>query len=157
MTSKDQLFATGLKIRSEVIGETYVSGALQKGNTEFAYPEQQLITEWCWGNIWSRPGLDRKQRSLLNIGMLVALKSWPELGVHVRGAVHNGLTELEIREALLQATVYCGAPAGLEAFRVAEATLNDMAERGEHTRTLGGLSPDVAGRDSASSGVQKSG
>ncbi|KAG5983234.1 hypothetical protein E4U55_000458 [Claviceps digitariae] len=143
-SSKDQLFATGLKIRKEVVGESYVKGALDKGSTEFAYPEQRLITEWCWGNIWSRPGLDRKQRSLLNLGMLVALKSWPELGVHVRGAVHNGLTELEIREALLQATVYCGAPAGLEAFRVAEAALNDMAERGEHTRTMGGLAPDVA-------------
>ncbi|KAG6013838.1 hypothetical protein E4U43_007088 [Claviceps pusilla] len=146
--SKDELFATGLKIRREVMGESYVGRALESGNTEFAYPEQQLVTEWCWGNVWSRPGLDRKQRSLLNIGMLVALKSWPELGAHVRGAVHNGLSELEIREALVQATVYCGAPAGLEAFKVAEAVLNDMVAKGEHSRTLGGLSPeagDVAG------------
>lgn len=80
---------------------------------------------------------------LLDIGILVALKSWPELGVHVRGAVNNGLSELEIREALLQATVYCGAPAGLEAFKVAEAALNNMAEKGEHIRTLAKLSPDA--------------
>lgn len=78
-----------------------------------------------------------------DLGMLVALKSWPELGVHVRGAVNNGVTELEIREALLQTSIYCGVPAGLEAFKVAERTLKDMAEKGEHTRTLGHLCPDA--------------
>lgn len=91
-----------------------------------------------------------------DIGMLVALKSWPELGAHVRGAVHNGLSELEIREALVQATVYCGAPAGLEAFRVAEAVLNDMVAKGEHSRTLGGLSPDAGDVAGEASGGGKS-
>ncbi|KAG5912896.1 hypothetical protein E4U42_001733 [Claviceps africana] len=148
-SSKDELFVSGLQIRKEVLGERYVRGALGEGKTEFAYPEQQLITQWCWGNVWSRPGLDRKQRSLLNIGILVASKSWPELGIHVRGAIRNGLTELELREALLQATVYCGAPAGLEAFAVAETTLDDMAARGEHVRTLGAPSAGVPGCASA--------
>ncbi|GAB0134082.1 hypothetical protein EsDP_00002467 [Epichloe bromicola] len=142
-SGNNDLFATGLRNRKEVVGDAYVHNALQNGSSEFAYPQQQLITEWCWGNVWSRPGLERKQRSLLNIGILVALKSWPELGVHVRGAVNNGLSELEIREALLQATVYCGAPAGIEAFKVAEATLNNMVEKGEHSRTLANLSPDA--------------
>ncbi|KAG6188380.1 hypothetical protein E4U36_006879 [Claviceps purpurea] len=142
-TTHDELFDAGMKIRKEVAGEAYVSRALQGGQSEFAYPQQQLITEWVWGNIWSRPGLDRKQRSLLNIGIMVGLKSWPELGIHIRGAIRNGLTELELREALLQSTVYCGAPAGLEAFQVAEGILNDMVEKGEYVRTMGGLSGDA--------------
>ena len=75
--------------------------------------------------------------------MLVAIKSWPELGIHVRGAINNGVTELEIREALLQTTIYCGVPAGVEAFKVAEKTLNDMEEKGEYKRTLSKLSPDA--------------
>jgi hypothetical protein len=71
-----------------------------------------------------------------DLGMLIALKSWPELGIHVRGALNNGLTEVEIREAVLQATIYCGVPAGVEAMKVAEATINDMVEKGEHKREL---------------------
>ncbi|OAL05318.1 carboxymuconolactone decarboxylase [Phaeosphaeriaceae sp. SRC1lsM3a] len=131
-------FDTGLKTRKEVVGEHYVNGALAKGSSEFAYPMQKLVTEWCWGEIWNRPGLDRKQRSLLNIGMLIALKSWPEVGVHIRGAVNNGLTELEIRESILQSAVYCGVPAGLEAMKVASAVLDDMVAKGEHVRELVG-------------------
>ncbi|KAH6678765.1 carboxymuconolactone decarboxylase [Plectosphaerella plurivora] len=136
-----ELFEAGLKNRREVVGEAYVGAALRNGSSEFAYPGQELVTEWCWGAAWSRPGLTRQQRSLLNIGMLIALKSWPELGVHVRGAINNGLSEEEIREAVLQATVYCGVPAGVEAFKVAERTLIDMVEKGEHKRQLGGLDP----------------
>lgn len=75
--------------------------------------------------------------------MLIALKSWPEFGVHIRGAIRNGLTELEIREAILHATVYCGAPAGMEAMKVAERTINDMIEKGEHKRELAEVSPDI--------------
>lgn len=71
-----------------------------------------------------------------DIGMLIALKSWPELGVHVRGALNNGLTEVEIREAVLQATIYCGVPAGVEAMKVAERTINEMDEKGEHKKEL---------------------
>ncbi|KXJ88650.1 AhpD-like protein [Microdochium bolleyi] len=137
MSSGDkQLFEAGLKNRREVVGSEYVGRSLQAGASEFAYPNQQLVTEYCWGNIWSRPGLERKQRSLLNIGMLIALKSWPELGVHVRGAVNNGLTEIEIREAILQSSIYCGVPAGIEATKVAERVLNEMDEKGEFKRQL---------------------
>ncbi|KAH7150752.1 AhpD-like protein [Fusarium sp. MPI-SDFR-AT-0072] len=135
------MFQLGLQNRREVVGDAYVDAALNNGKSEFSYPGQQLVTEWCWGNIWSRPGLDRKQRSLLNLGMLIALKSWPELGVHVRGALNNGLTEIEIRESILHATIYCGVPAGVEAFKVAQKTLNDMIEKGEHKRELAELSP----------------
>ncbi|KAF9698078.1 hypothetical protein EKO04_003943 [Ascochyta lentis] len=144
MSSGDKaLFETGLKNRREVVGEAYVNRALQNGSSEFAYPGQQLVTEYCWGNVWSRPGLERKQRSLLNIGMLIALKSWPELGIHVRGALNNGLTELEIRESILQATIYVGVPAGVEAFKVAEKTIDEMVAANEHKRQLKSLSPDA--------------
>ncbi|KAK7417701.1 hypothetical protein QQX98_004357 [Neonectria punicea] len=135
------MFELGLQNRREVVGNAYVDAAVRNGSSEFAYPGQQLVTEWCWGNVWSRPGLERKQRSLLNIGMLIALKSWPELGIHVRGALNNGLTEVEIREAVLHATIYCGVPAGVEAMKVAEKTINDMVSKGEHTRELAEVSP----------------
>ncbi|KAH6970714.1 4-carboxymuconolactone decarboxylase [Ilyonectria robusta] len=141
--SHTDLFAAGLKNRREVVGNAYVDAALRNGSSEFAYPGQQLVTEWCWGNVWSRPGLERKQRSLLNIGMLIALKSWPELGIHVRGALNNGLSEVEIREAVLQATIYCGVPAGVEAMKVAEKTINDMVQKGEHKRELAEVSPEA--------------
>ncbi|KAL2837700.1 CMD-domain-containing protein [Aspergillus pseudoustus] len=141
MSASQDLFQQGLKNRREVVGDAYVDAALKNGSSEFAYPGQQLVTEWCWGNIWSRSGLERKQRSFLNIGMLIALKSWPELGVHVRGAINNGLTEEEIREAVLQATIYCGVPAGVEAMKVAERTINDMVAKGEHQRQLAEKSP----------------
>jgi 4-carboxymuconolactone decarboxylase len=84
---------------------------------------QDLVTEYCWGAVWSRPALDRRTRSLVNLGMLTALNRGHELGVHVRGALTNGVTPEEIREVLLQAAIYCGVPAGMEAFRIAEETL----------------------------------
>jgi 4-carboxymuconolactone decarboxylase len=84
---------------------------------------QELVTEYCWGEVWSRPGLDRKVRSLLNIAMLTALGRRHELEVHVRGAVTNGVTAAEIQEALLQTAIYCGVPAAMEATRAAEAVL----------------------------------
>ncbi|OHW96418.1 4-carboxymuconolactone decarboxylase [Colletotrichum incanum] len=143
MFTSENSFEAGLEIRRKVVGAAYVEKSLKNGSSEFAYPNQQLVTEWCWGRIWSRPGLERKQRSLLNIGMLIALKAWPELGVHVRGAINNGLSELEIREAILQAAIYCGAPAGIEATKVAEAILNDMHEKGEYTRQLASPSSDA--------------
>jgi 4-carboxymuconolactone decarboxylase len=94
--------------------------------SEFARPVQELVTEYCWGAVWTRPGLDRKTRSLLNLTMLTALNRMHELAVHVRGAVANGCTEEEIQEALLQTAVYCGVPAALESFRVAEKALREM-------------------------------
>jgi 4-carboxymuconolactone decarboxylase len=132
-----KLFEEGLKVRRAVVGEAYVERALANGATEFSLPGQQLTTEWCWGYAWTRPGLERKQRSLLNIGMLMALNRGPELAVHIRGARNNGLSELEIREAILHCTTYCGVPAGVDAMKIAEKVLNEMAEKGEIARELG--------------------
>lgn len=122
MTS--ELFDAGLSIRKEVVGERYVEQALAR-STEFDQDFQTLVTEFCWGSIWGRPGLDRKTRSLLNLAMLSALNRSKELGLHVRGALRNGVTEAEISEALMQVTVYCGVPAGVEAFSVARAAIAD--------------------------------
>ncbi|KAJ5467012.1 4-carboxymuconolactone decarboxylase [Penicillium sp. IBT 31633x] len=137
----NQLFEEGLKVRREVVGDTYVDRALANGSTEFSRPGQELVTEWCWGYAWTRPGLERRDRSLLNIGMLMALNRAPELAVHIRGARNNGLSEVEIREAILHATTYCGVPAGVDAMKVAEKTLNEMAENGEKERQLGAKAP----------------
>jgi 4-carboxymuconolactone decarboxylase len=104
------LFDEGIAIRRSVAGDSYVDASLAKSST-FSKPLQELVTEVGWGWIWSRPGLSRKQRSLLNLGMLCALNRSTELGVHVRGALRNGLSEEEIREALLQVGVYVGLPA----------------------------------------------
>ncbi|RHZ60221.1 uncharacterized protein CDV56_107404 [Aspergillus thermomutatus] len=135
MSTNKDLYNRGLETRRAVVGNEHVDRSLNNA-TDFSRPMQEMITEWAWGNIWNRPGLDRKQRSLLNIGMLTALNRSHELGVHIRGAVNNGLTEIEIREAIIHATVYCGAPAGMEATRTAERVLNEMAEKGEHQREL---------------------
>jgi 4-carboxymuconolactone decarboxylase len=132
-----QLFEAGLSVRRSVVGEAYVERALANGSTEFSRPGQELVTEWCWGYAWTRPGLDQKQRSLLNIGMLMALNRAPELAAHIRGARNNGLTELEIREAILHCTTYCGVPAGVDAMKTAERVLDEMAEKGEMARELG--------------------
>ncbi|KAJ5365737.1 hypothetical protein N7517_008623 [Penicillium concentricum] len=122
-----RLFDEGLRIRYEVAGKHYVDRSLSSASS-FTKPMQELVTEACWGSVWSRPGLDRKQRSLLNIGMLCALNRGAELAVHVRGGVNNGLTEIEIREALLQVAIYVGMPAGLEGFRIAEKVLREIQE-----------------------------
>lgn len=137
------LFEAGLATRRAVVGDTYVDRALANGSTEFSRPGQELVTEWCWGYAWTRPGLARRDRSLLNIGMLMALNRGPELAVHVRGARRNGLSETEIREAILHATTYCGVPAGVDAMKIAERVLNEMAESGELARELGGKSADA--------------
>lgn len=117
-------YERGLETRREVLGADYVDRALGQA-TEFTAPLQELITEYCWGAVWNREGLDRRTRSLLNLAMLTALNRQHELAGHVRGAVNNGCTEVEIREALLQAAVYCGLPAALDAFRVADRVLHE--------------------------------
>jgi len=137
------LFNAGLAVRRKVVGDTYVDRALANGSTEFSRPGQELVTEFCWGYAWTRPGLSFRDRSLLNIGMLMALNRAPELAVHVRGARRNGLSEEEIREAILHATTYCGVPAGVDAMKTAEKVMNDMAENGEMERQLGGKSKDA--------------
>jgi 4-carboxymuconolactone decarboxylase len=125
------LFDQGLETRYEVAGKEYVDRALANGSSEFSRPMQEYVTESCWHSIWGRPGLEKKTRSLLNIAMLCAQNRSPELAVHVRGAVNNGATEVEIRETLLQAACYCGMPAGIEGFKVAEKVINDMKKEKE--------------------------
>jgi 4-carboxymuconolactone decarboxylase len=115
----------GLALRREVLGDQYVAKSLAAA-TEFTRPIQEYITEACWGDVWTRPGLDRRTRSLVTLGMLTALNRMTELGVHVRGARRNDCTEQEIQEVLLQSAAYCGAPAALEAFRVAERVLAEL-------------------------------
>jgi len=129
-TGSDDLFQKGLKIRREVVGDEYVERALANGSSEFAQPMQQLVTETCWGLVWTRPGLSKRDRSIINLAMLSALNRSPELANHVRGAIRNGCTTTEIREVLLQVSQYCGMPAGLEAFKVAEKVINDMKKEG---------------------------
>jgi 4-carboxymuconolactone decarboxylase len=121
----DGRFERGLQTRREVLGTDHVDRSLERV-TDFSRPVQELVTEYCWGEIWTRPGLDRKTRSLLNLGMLTALNRMHEFAVHVRGALTNGATEEEIQETLLQTAVYCGAPAALESFRVAEQVIKEV-------------------------------
>lgn len=116
------LFERGLPIRRAVLGADYVDASLAGAN-DFMAAFQHITTEVAWGYIWARPGLDRRTRSLLNLAMLTALKAPAELKLHVRGALANGVTADEIKEVLLHATVYCGVPAGLEAFKAANEVL----------------------------------
>ncbi|MBL8575689.1 MAG: carboxymuconolactone decarboxylase family protein [Mesorhizobium sp.] len=118
-------FERGLKVRREVLGEAYVNTSLASAD-ELTAPLQKLVTEWCWGEIWNRPGLERKTRSLLNLGMLTALNRPHEVKLHVRGAINNGVTEQEIIEVILQAAIYCGVPAALDAQRVAVEVIRQM-------------------------------
>ncbi len=120
--SDRSLFETGLDIRRDVLGADYVDTGLAEAD-DFMMAFQRLTTEWCWGYAWSRPGLPRRTRSLLNLAMLTALGRSHELQLHVRGALNNGVTAAEIREVLVHATVYCGIPAGLDAFKAAHAVL----------------------------------
>ena len=117
-------YEEGLEVRRAVLGAEHVDRSLEQASP-FMRPMQELVTEYCWGAVWTREGLDRRTRSLLNLGMLTALGKSQELAAHVRGALTNGCTETEIQETLLQAAVYCGVPAGLEAFRTAEKALEE--------------------------------
>jgi 4-carboxymuconolactone decarboxylase len=120
----DNLFDRGLAARKAVLGSEYVEKALAQAD-EFTRPLQELVTEYCWGAIWTREGLPRKTRSLLNLAMLTALNRQHELKLHVMGALRNGCTQQEIQEALLQATIYAGVPAGVEAFRTAREAISE--------------------------------
>ena len=114
----DELFAKGLQTRREVLGADYVDQAIKTADP-FSLPLQEFVTQYAWGDVWNRPGLPRRDRSLLVLAMLVALNRPHELKLHLRGALNNGVTREEIREAFLQAAVYCGAPAAMDAFRTA--------------------------------------
>ncbi|WP_297914133.1 carboxymuconolactone decarboxylase family protein [Thiomonas sp.] len=120
-----QRFERGLAIRKEVLGTDYVEASI-RGADEFTRDIQQLVTEYAWGEIWSRPGLSRRDRSLLNLGMITALNRPHELRLHVRGALANGVSKDEIKEVFLQTAVYCGAPAALDSFRVAREVFAEM-------------------------------
>lgn len=128
-TAPSEMFEAGLQVRREVLGAEHVDRSLAQV-TEFSRPVQEWVTESGWGAVWTRPGLDRRTRSLLNLVMLTSLGRMHEFAVHVRGAVTNGCTDEEIQEALLQAALYCGAPAALESFRVAEQVLTEVRPRG---------------------------
>lgn len=119
------LFEQGLAIRREVLGPQYVDKSIEGAN-EFNMAFQHITTEWCWGYAWTRPGLERKTRSMLNLAMLTALNRSAEVRLHVRGAINNGVTVEEIKEVLLHATVYCGIPAGLDAFKAANEVLVEL-------------------------------
>jgi len=116
------MFENGLQTRREVLGADYVDSSLAQAD-DFMMAYQRIATEWAWDYVWNRPGLDRRTRSLLNLAMLTALGRSAELKLHVKGALNNGATVEEIKEVLLHASVYCGIPAGLEAFRSAHEVL----------------------------------
>ncbi|GHE80765.1 4-carboxymuconolactone decarboxylase [Amycolatopsis deserti] len=121
----DQL-AAGDAMRRQVLGDEHVDRS-RANATSFSRPLQDLVTEYCWGAIWTRPGLEPAVRSLLNLGMLTALGKTAELKLHVRGALNNGCTVEQIQEVLLQAAVYCGVPAALEASRAAQEVVAEVA------------------------------
>lgn len=124
-------FDKGFKNRKEVLGASHVEKSWA-GADDFNRPMQKMVTETCWGDIWGDPALPFKTRSMINIAMLTAMSQHHELGVHVKGALKNGVTKDEIRAILMQAAIYCGAPVGLAAFRVAtEAIKAYEAEHGK--------------------------
>ncbi|MCO5121849.1 MAG: 4-carboxymuconolactone decarboxylase [Burkholderiaceae bacterium] len=120
-----ELFDKGLKTRREVLGPEYVDNAIRNAD-EFNQDMQELVTQYCWGDVWNRPGLDRRTRSFLNLAMLCALNRPHELKLHIRGAINNGLTKDEIKEVLLQVAIYCGVPAAIDGFRVAKETFKEL-------------------------------
>ena len=120
-----ELFDKGLKTRREVLGSEYVDNAIRNAD-DFNMPMQELVTQYAWGEIWNRPGLDRRARSLLNLGMLTALNRPHELRLHIVGAINNGVTKDEIKEVFLQSAIYCGAPAAIDSFRTAKEVFKEM-------------------------------
>ena len=120
-----EAFEKGLSTRREVLGAEYVDGSLKNAD-DFNMPMQELVTEYCWNEIWNRPGLDRRTRSMLNLAMLTALNRPHEIKLHVRGAINNGLSKGDIQEVFLQAAVYCGVPAAIDSFRNAKEVFKEM-------------------------------
>lgn len=119
------LFEQGLSTRREVLGADYVDAAIRNA-TDFNIDMQEMVTQYCWGDVWNRPGLDRKTRSFLNLAMLTALNRPHELKLHVRGALNNGVTRDEIKEVFLQTAIYCGVPAAIDSFRTAAEVFKEM-------------------------------
>ena len=128
MTS--ELFEKGLQIRREVLGAEHVDASIANAD-DFSRPMQELVTEYCWGKLWGRPGLDRKTRSLLNLAMLTALNRPHEVKLHIKGALNNGCSKNDIMEVFLQTAIYCGVAAAIDSFRVAKETFQEVESRQE--------------------------
>jgi 4-carboxymuconolactone decarboxylase len=120
----DSAYERGMEVRREVLGDEHVDAAVAR-TSDFTRDFQDLITRYAWGEIWTRPGLDRRTRSCITLTALIALGRFDELAMHVRAALRNGLTPDEIKEVLLQAAVYCGVPAGNSAFAVAQRVIDE--------------------------------
>ena len=118
-------FERGREIRSSVLGKEFVDNAFKSAD-DFNRPLQELVTEYCWGAIWGREELPRKTRSMLNLAMISALNRPHELKAHIKGALANGVTKVEIREVLLQVAIYCGVPAAVDSFRIAREVLAEQ-------------------------------
>ncbi len=121
----NEKYERGLALRKEVLGADYVEHSLAAAD-EFSRPIQELSTEYCWGHVWAREGLARRDRSLINLAMISALNRPHELKLHVKAALNNGVTRDEIREVLLQVAVYCGIPAGLDSVRLAREAFQEL-------------------------------
>ena len=126
-------FDEGLEVRRGVLGAEYVDKSINNA-TDFNRPMQELVTEYCWGEIWTRPGLPRKTRSIINLAMLTALNRPHEIKLHVRGAINNGLTMEEIQEIFLQTAIYCGVPAAIDSFRIAQEVFNEIEKEKENNK-----------------------
>ncbi len=120
-----ELFDKGMKIRRATLGDAYVDRALGRMN-DFNKPMQELVTEYCWGEVWGREGLSRRDRSMINIAMIAILNRHNELKGHLRGALNNGLTREEVAEVLLQVGIYGGIPAAVDSFNIATDTFNEL-------------------------------
>jgi 4-carboxymuconolactone decarboxylase len=125
MEMDQKRFEAGLAVRKAVLGAEYVDKSMKSAD-EFTRPLQELVSEYCWGAVWTRPELDRRTRSFLNLAMLTALNRPHEIKLHVLGALNNGLTRVEIREVFLQAAIYCGVPAAIDAMRVAKEVFAEV-------------------------------
>jgi 4-carboxymuconolactone decarboxylase len=121
----NEKFERGLALRKQVLGADYVEKSMAAADA-FSMPMQELSTEYCWGHVWTRPGLQLRERSILNLGMISALNRPHELKLHVKAALNNGLTRDEIREVLLQVAVYCGVPAGIDSVRIAREAFAEI-------------------------------
>ena len=119
------LFDKGLEVRKAVLGAEFVDKALSSAD-DFNRPLQELVTQYCWGEVWGRPGLERKTRSLLNLAMLSALNRPHEVKMHIKGALNNGVTKEEIKEVFLQVAIYCGVPAAVDSFRLAKEVFDEL-------------------------------
>ena len=123
--SDEKRFDAGMRVRREVLGDEHVDRAIAHTDA-FTEPFQAFITRTAWGDVWDRPGLDRRSRSMVTLAALTALRAEGEIGMHVRAAIRNGLTREEIAEVLLHVSIYAGLPAGNAAFAIAQETLEQL-------------------------------